>query len=157
MRWTAADATEGSLLVGDGLLRDRGLPGRRRLATGRRRRDRVAVVDVVTLKELMGYARIETTLVYLRRLNRRQAMETVRDLTDELSPGQLHHTSVAPHHNYRGPQIAAKTLESLPVTEKEGFEPSLPDKTHEQTAGSQQGEFGPRTPAPEVGKEGGIP
>lgn len=28
----------------------------------------------------MGHSRIETTLVYLRRLDRKQAMETVRDL-----------------------------------------------------------------------------
>ena len=81
--------------------------------------------DVVTLKELMGHARIETTLVYLRRLNRRQAMETVRDLTYDLSAGQLRHTSVAPHDNCRPPQIAAKTLESSCYTEKEGFEPSM--------------------------------
>lgn len=33
------------------------------------------------LKDLMGHARIETTLVYLRRLDRRQSMETVRDLS----------------------------------------------------------------------------
>jgi integrase len=88
--------------------------------------------DVLTLKELMGHARIETTLVYLRRLNRRQAMETVRDLTYDPPSGPVHEsahqgTSIAPHDNYRPPQIAAKTLESLPFTEKEGFEPSMED------------------------------
>lgn len=37
--------------------------------------------DVVALKNLMGHQRIETTLVYLRRYDRGQAMETVRDLS----------------------------------------------------------------------------
>ena len=83
--------------------------------------------DVLTLKESMGHARIETTLVYLRRLNRRQAMETVRDLTYDAPPEPLYGTSIAPHDNYRPPQRAAKTLESLPFTEKEGFEPSMED------------------------------
>jgi integrase len=36
--------------------------------------------ELVALKNLMGHKRIDTTLVYLRRLNRRQGMETVRDL-----------------------------------------------------------------------------
>jgi integrase len=75
--------------------------------------------DVVTLKELMGHTRIETTLVYLRR----QAMETVRNLTYEASDSQR--TSIAPHDNYGPPQIGTKTLESSPFTEKEGFEPSM--------------------------------
>jgi integrase/recombinase XerD len=35
--------------------------------------------ELVALKDLMGHSRVETTLIYLRRLNRRQAMETVRD------------------------------------------------------------------------------
>ena len=35
---------------------------------------------VVALQKLMGHRRIETTLVYLRRLDRRQEMETVRDV-----------------------------------------------------------------------------
>jgi hypothetical protein len=84
-------------------------------------------------------------------------MEAVRDLTCDISPGRLYNTSIAPHDNYRPPQIAAKTLESLPYTEKEGFEPSLPDNTHEQRAGSQQGEFVPRTSAPEAGKDREVP
>jgi hypothetical protein len=48
------------------------------------------------LEELMGHARIETTLVYLRRLNRRQAMETVRDLTCDAPAEPLYGTSIAP-------------------------------------------------------------
>ena len=36
---------------------------------------------VIALKELMGHARLETTLVYLRRKNRAKDMEAVRDLS----------------------------------------------------------------------------
>ncbi len=32
------------------------------------------------LKELMGHSRVETTMIYLRRLDRRRSMETVRGL-----------------------------------------------------------------------------
>jgi integrase len=37
--------------------------------------------QVITLKELMGHRRIETTLVYLRRKDKAKAMESVRDLS----------------------------------------------------------------------------
>ena len=37
--------------------------------------------QVIALKELMGHARLETTLVYLRRKNKARAMEVVRDLS----------------------------------------------------------------------------
>ena len=37
--------------------------------------------QLIALKELMGHARIETTLVYLRRKDRQKAMETVRSLS----------------------------------------------------------------------------
>ncbi len=37
--------------------------------------------EVVALKELLGHARIETTMVYLRRKDKAQAMEAVRDLS----------------------------------------------------------------------------
>ena len=37
--------------------------------------------QVIALKELLGHARLETTLVYLRRKNKAAAMETVRDLS----------------------------------------------------------------------------
>lgn len=66
--------------------------------------------ELVALQKLMGHRRLETTLVYLRRLNRRQAMETVRDLG-----------------GYGSPQIAAKPFGSFAATEKEGFEPSSGD------------------------------
>jgi integrase len=76
--------------------------------------------QIEALQDLLGHARIETTLVYLRRRDRRRSMETVRDLDWGSKP-----TSIAPHDNYRPTQIAAKTLESSPFTEKEGFEPSM--------------------------------
>jgi hypothetical protein len=73
----------------------------------------------VALKDLMGHRRIETTLVYLRRLNRMRSMETVRSFDwGGLDPG---------------------TLESKPGTEKEGFEPSLEANPHERRAGTQHG------------------
>ena len=37
--------------------------------------------QLIALKELMGHARIETTLVYLRRKDRAKAMEAVRGLS----------------------------------------------------------------------------
>jgi len=37
--------------------------------------------QLIALKELLGHARIETTMVYLRRKNRARAMEQVRDLS----------------------------------------------------------------------------
>jgi integrase len=37
--------------------------------------------QLIALKELMGHARVETTLVYLRRKDRARAMECVRDLS----------------------------------------------------------------------------
>lgn len=37
--------------------------------------------QVIALKELLGHARLETTLVYLRRKDKAAAMETVRDLS----------------------------------------------------------------------------
>jgi hypothetical protein len=37
--------------------------------------------QVIALKELRGHARIETTMVYLRRKDRAAAMEAVRDLS----------------------------------------------------------------------------
>ena len=41
----------------------------------------MAGVDLPALKELMGHARMETTLVYLRRKDKSRAMEVVRDLS----------------------------------------------------------------------------
>jgi integrase len=61
---------------------------------------------LIDLKELMGHARLETTLVYLRRKNKARAMETVRDL----SWGPVHRS----------------TFQSEPQEAHTGFEPVLP-------------------------------
>jgi integrase len=69
--------------------------------------------DVVALQKLMGHRRGETTNVYLRRLDRQTAMETVRSLSwakDSNSP--------------QNRRVSGESSESSPVTEKEGFEPS---------------------------------
>ncbi len=67
--------------------------------------------QLVALQKLMGHQRIETTMHYLRRLNRQEAMETVRDLVWPDNTGF--------------PQRAEIQFEALPVAEKEGFEPSM--------------------------------
>jgi site-specific recombinase XerD len=81
--------------------------------------------ELLALKDLMGHKRIETTLVYLRRLDRRQAMETVRDLS------------------WNEP-VCEESLEAKPVTEKEGFEPSFDANPHPQAPGSQRPKDAPR-------------
>lgn len=62
--------------------------------------------QIESLQKLMGHRRLETTLVYLRRLRRREAMETVRDLD-------------------WSPALSGESMESFAFTEKEGFEPSF--------------------------------
>ncbi len=48
--------------------------------------------ELLALQSLMGHKRVETTLVYLRRMDRRQKMETVRELSwgeeDEFAPDE---------------------------------------------------------------------
>jgi integrase/recombinase XerC len=65
-----------------------------------------------SLKELMGHSRVETTIIYLRRLDRRRSMETIRDLDWGVVM----------------PRESTDKLEALALTEKEGFEPSIPAK-----------------------------
>jgi len=60
--------------------------------------------QLFSLKDLMGHQRVETTMIYLRRLDRKRSMETVRDL------------------DWDPPE----SFEASAVTEKEGFEPSIP-------------------------------
>jgi integrase len=73
--------------------------------------------QLIALKELMGHARIETTLVYLRRKDKAKAMETVRSL----SWGRF----VFPPSEeaaYRKPRKSGASLEEAHT----GFEPVLP-------------------------------
>jgi integrase len=70
--------------------------------------------EIVALQKLMGHRRGETTNVYLRRYDRQHAMETVRTLSwakDSNSP--------------QNRRVSGESSESSPVTEKEGFEPSM--------------------------------
>ena len=69
--------------------------------------------DIDALRELIGHTRGETTQVYLRRLNRRRRMDSVRGLSWASVPTQ----------------IAEGPLEANPFTEKEGFEPSMEEFT----------------------------
>jgi site-specific recombinase XerD len=85
--------------------------------------------EVVSLRRLLGHARLETTLVYLRRLDRQQAMETVRDLS------------------WDSPANSEEPLEALPVTEKEGFEPSFDPMLLLERDGSQHEADAPRDEA----------
>ena len=53
--------------------------------------------EIENLKELLGHDRIETTMVYLRRMNRAKAMESVRDLSFGFSPRAVEaHTGFEP-------------------------------------------------------------
>ena len=53
--------------------------------------------QLIALKELLGHARIETTMVYLRRKNRARAMEQVRDLSwSALRPTLSSHHGTVP-------------------------------------------------------------
>jgi integrase len=76
--------------------------------------------DLEALQSLMGHRQLSTTQKYLRRLNRRQAMERVRDLSWDTP-------AVDTAANARFPQRAGIEFESLRLTEKEGFEPSFDD------------------------------
>lgn len=68
--------------------------------------------NVIALQSLMGHARLETTLIYLRRLDRRQQMETVRALD------------------------WSESFEAKNATEKEGFEPSFQVENAAEGVGS---------------------
>jgi integrase len=88
--------------------------------------------DLVALQNLMGHARMETTLVYLRRLNRRQRMETVRGLSWD-APGF--------------PQSAVEPLHVPDGTEKEGFEPSLDAESFPGRLGTRSADDAPQNEA----------
>lgn len=80
--------------------------------------------ELVPLMDLMGHSQLDTTRIYLRRLDRRRSMETIRDFA---WPG-----------NDPTPTATANSeelFEALPVTEKEGFEPSFDAEPHGSGAG----------------------
>jgi integrase/recombinase XerD len=102
--------------------------------------------QLFALKELLGHRRIETTLVYLRKANRQRQMEAVLDFSWASKPpggassgpaGAAVAAAAAapvtsPETGVTGPtvcvpvgRVPTSVLESLPVTEKEGFEPSF--------------------------------
>jgi integrase len=81
--------------------------------------------DVEALQTLMGHRSMDTTKVYLRKLDRRVAKERVRDL----SWGNVD-TSIRP-------QIADEPFESFPDTEKEGFEPSFSEQQPSKRPGTE--------------------
>ena len=75
--------------------------------------------DLEALQPLMGHSRLETTAVYLRRLNRVQAMERVRDLTwRSVFPPNAAEAHTGHQHACKsalfGPEVATKR--SLSVT-----------------------------------------
>lgn len=81
---------------------------------------------LLSLQDLMGHSRSETTMTYLRRLDRRRNMETVRGLDWGVA--------------------SSESFEAFAGTEKEGFEPSLhaestpePDGIPSEAAGHEGG------------------
>lgn len=95
--------------------------------------------QIESLQQLLGHKRIETTLVYLRRLQRRQQMETVRDMD-----WGHHSTSIAPHDNSRG--NSEELFEAAAVAEKEGFEPSFEPLSLLPTASTEHEATAPGKP-----------
>lgn len=86
--------------------------------------------QVAALQTLLGHSSVDTTFVYLRRLNRRQSMEVVRDLDWDLSP-------VAKTDAAEFPQTAGIVLASSAVVGERGFEPLLDDKPRPERPGRQ--------------------
>jgi integrase len=72
--------------------------------------EQMGTEHLFSLQQLMGHSRPETTNLYLRRLDRRRSMETVRGLNWGVE--------------------SSESLESNALAEKEGFEPSFPSKSH---------------------------
>jgi integrase len=87
--------------------------------------------DIVGLQNLMGHSSSEVTKVYLRKLDRQQAMEPVRGLSWR-SVAPAGYAPVA-----RFPQTAGKALSSSLAVGAGGFEPPSPDTPHGYRAGTQ--------------------
>jgi site-specific recombinase XerD len=87
--------------------------------------------DLEGLRELLGHSSLEVTKVYLRKLDRQQAMERVRDL----SWGSVAATGYATVSDF--PQVAEKRLASSLGVGAGGFEPPYPPNPHQQTLDTQ--------------------
>jgi integrase len=86
--------------------------------------------DAISLQELLGHKSIETTKVYLRKMDKDAAMETVRDLSwAAAQPGNTDDLGI--------PQIAGEWLSSSQAVGAGGFEPPSPDSRGEQRPGTQ--------------------
>lgn len=73
---------------------------------------------VESVKELLGHARLETTMVYLRRMDRQRAMDDVRDLS------------------WGGPFVFSPRSEKTPVLQAKahtGFEPVLDESSDDSS------------------------
>lgn len=96
--------------------------------------------DTFGLQELMGHTDPKTTRTYLRRFDKRRAMEPVRELswgiafsTATSTENEAANTPSGPVPSDNGdgsgfPQIAGKQLESSPVMGAGGFEPPFLDE-----------------------------
>lgn len=85
---------------------------------------------LVDLQEILGHASLETTRVYLRRLSRERAMDSVRNLSWGVA---ISGDAVAA----RRPQFAAERFESSAVMGAGGFEPPSGDSQAEHGGSSQ--------------------
>lgn len=86
--------------------------------------------DIVGLQELMGHASIETTKLYLRKLNKRRAMEPVRGLSwAAVGEGNMADELLA--------ETAVNTFKESVVVGAGGFEPPQAEPTDDDRAGSK--------------------
>ena len=88
--------------------------------------------DLLGLKELLGHRSLNTTLIYLRRLNKQAAMERVRGLSWAESDAARNDAGRQP-----------TWLAANAVMGAGGFEPPLDVHPHEQTVGGQQAALEP--------------
>ena len=87
--------------------------------------------NLVGLQDLMGHSSSEVTKVYLRKRDRQEQMETVRDLSwRSVAPAGYGTLATLP-------QIAEKSLASSLAVGAGGFEPPFSSNPHEHRAGSQ--------------------
>jgi integrase/recombinase XerC len=88
--------------------------------------------DIEALKELMGHRSLQTTQIYLRKLDRGVAMERVRDLNWGVEPGN--------EEAARSPQFAGEQLAASSGMGAGGFEPPFPESDVTKRPGTQQSE-----------------